>query len=245
MKTLVIIPSRLSASRLPGKPLLKINGISMISHVFKKAEEANIGDVIVAAEDQEIVDDVKINGGEAILTSNKHKTGTDRIYEALRKSSISNIDLVMNLQGDEPLMNVDDIKKLNNLMIKNKSKLGTLAAKVEDRKLLSNQNVVKVITKEELKNSNFPEASNFLRKIGQVKQNVFHHLGIYCYQLETLQNFVSISQSDNEIQNKLEQLRAIDNGIKINVALAKSSPIGVDTKEDFVAIKKIMEYKTS
>ena len=92
MKTLVIIPSRLSASRLPGKPLLKINGLSMISHVFKKAEEADIGEVIVAAEDQEIIEDVK-NGGNAILTSNQHKTGTDRIYEAFQKLNTSNIDL--------------------------------------------------------------------------------------------------------------------------------------------------------
>ena len=123
MKTLVIIPSRLSATRLPGKPLLKINGISMISHVFKKAEEANIGEVIVATEDQEIIDDVKKNGGQAILTKNYHKTGTDRIYEALEKVGSSNIDLIMNLQGDEPLMNIDDIKNLNNQMRINNSQL--------------------------------------------------------------------------------------------------------------------------
>ena len=102
----------MSATRLPGKPLLKINGLSIISHVFKKAEEANIGEVVVAAEDQEIVDDVKNNGGQAILTKNHHKTGTDRVYEALQKLDSSKIDLVMNLQGDEPLMNVDDIKNL-------------------------------------------------------------------------------------------------------------------------------------
>ena len=87
MKTLIIIPSRLSATRLPGKPLLKINDISIISHVFNKAKEANIGEVIVAAEDQEIVNDVKNNGGNAILTSDKHKTGTDRIYEAYQKKT--------------------------------------------------------------------------------------------------------------------------------------------------------------
>ena len=152
MKTLVIIPSRLSATRFPGKPLLKINGLSMISHVFKKAEEANIGEVIVAAEDQEIIDDVKKNGGQAILTKNQHKTGTDRIYEALQKLDNSSIDLVMNLQGDEPLMNIDDIKNLNNQMIKNNSKFGTLASKILDKKIYVNQNVVKVITKENLNN---------------------------------------------------------------------------------------------
>ena len=131
MKTLIIIPSRLAASRLPGKPLLKINGLSIISHVVKKAQEANIGDVCVATEDQEIVDEVKKNDGRAILTSNQHKTGTDRICEAYKKLGKSNIDLVMNLQGDEPLMNVEDIRKLNNLMIEKKSKLGTLASNIK------------------------------------------------------------------------------------------------------------------
>jgi len=245
MKTLVIIPSRLSAKRLPGKPLLKINGLSIISHVFKKAMKANIGEVLVATEDQEIFDDVKQNGGQAILTNKHHKTGTDRIYEALQKIDNSNFDLVMNLQGDEPLMNIDDIRQLNNQMIKNNYQLGTLASEISDIKLYENLNVVKVITKENLKNSNFPEAINFMRKISKKYENIYHHLGIYCYQKETLKKFVSYDQSNNEIKNNLEQLRAIDNNININVALAKSSPIGVDTEEDFVAIKKIMEYKST
>ena len=243
MKTLVIIPSRLSATRLPGKPLLKVNGMSIISHVFKKAEEANIGEVIVAAEDQEIVDDVKKNGGQAIITSNYHKTGTDRIYEALVKFNNSKIDLVMNLQGDEPLMNVDDIKQLNKQMIKNNSNLGTLASAITDKGLYENKSVVKVKTKESLTNINFPEAISFSRKILDLDKKIYHHLGIYCYQKETLKEFVSFKQSNDEQKYKLEQLRALENNIKINVALAKASPIGVDTKEDFLAIKKIMEYK--
>ena len=244
MKTLVIIPSRLTAMRLPGKPLLKINGLSIISHVFKKAEEANIGEVLVATEDQEIIEDVKQNGGQAILTSNEHKTGTDRIYEAIQKIGRLDIDYIMNLQGDEPLMNIEDIKNLNNKMIQTKSQLGTLASNISDDKLYDDQNVVKVITKESLDISEFPEALDFIRKTSNVSENIYHHLGIYCYQLETLKKFVSYDQSHNEIKNKLEQLRALDNNIKINVALAKSSPIGVDTQEDFVAIKKIMEYKS-
>ena len=243
MKTLVIIPSRLSATRLPGKPLLKINGLSLISHVFKKAEEANIGEVIVATGDQEIIDEVKKNGGQAILTNNQHQTGTDRIYEAIEKIDNSNIDLVMNLQGDEPLMNIDDIKNLNNQMIKNNAELGTLASNILEKEFYQNQNIVKVITNESLNNSNFPEAIDFMRKILDSRKNVYHHLGIYCYQKETLKNFISFNQSSNEVKHKLEQLRALDNNIKINVALAKSSPIGVDTEEDLMAIKKIMEYK--
>ena len=244
MKTLVIIPSRLSASRLPGKPLLKINGLSIISHVYKKAQEANIGEVFVAAEDQEIIEDVEKNGGEAILTSNNHKTGTDRIYEAFVKLGRTDIDLIMNLQGDEPLMNIEDIQKLNKHMIQTKRDLGTLAAKINNKKVFENQDIVKVITEESLDDTKFPRAINFMRKLDKENNQAYHHLGIYCYNVEILKRFISLKQSQNEIENRLEQLRALDNNINVNVALAKSSPIGVDTKEDFMAIKKIMEYKS-
>ena len=140
-------------------------------------------------------------------------------------------------------MNINDIRNLHKRMISSKSELGTLASIIKDNELYKNQNVVKVETNEKLSNINFPEAINFERKISSNNENFYHHLGIYCYQLETLRNFISYEQSKNEIKKKLEQMRAIDNNIKINVALAQSSPIGVDTKEDFVAIKKIMEYK--
>ena len=242
MKTLVIIPSRMSATRLPGKPLLKINGLSIISHVSKKAEEANIGDVIVATEDQEIIDDVRRNGFNAILTSNKHKTGTDRIHEALKKSSIEDVDFIMNIQGDEPAIDIQDIVNLNDKMLKNPSNIGTLAAKITDNKNLRNENIVKVITEKKLGESNFPKSISFLRKSEQI-DNIYHHIGVYCYSKDSLEKFVQLSQSKNEIENRLEQLRALDNNIDINVSLAKSSPIGVDTEEDYLALKKIMEYK--
>ena len=244
MKTLVIIPSRLSASRLPGKPLLKINGLSIISHVYKKAQEAEIGEVFVATEDREIVEDVRKNGGEAILTSNLHKSGTDRIYEAVVKLGRTDVELVMNLQGDEPLMNKEDIQNLKSQMTKTKRDLGTLAAKIKDKKIFENHNIVKVTTEESLDVSKFPRALSFMRKLNKENNQTYHHLGIYCYNLEILKRFISCKQSKNEINNRLEQLRALDNNIKINVALAKSSPIGVDTEEDFMAIKKIMEYKS-
>ena len=244
MKTLVIIPSRLSASRLPGKPLLKINGLSIISHVYKKAQEANIGEVFVAAEDQEIIEDVKKNGGEAILTNNNHKTGTDSIYEAFVKLGRTDIDLIMNLQGDEPLINIEDIQNLNKYMIQTKCDLGTLAAKINNKKVFENHDIVKVITEESLDDVKFTRAVNFMRKLDKENNHAYHHLGIYCYNVEVLKRFVSFDQSKNEIENRLEQLRALDNNINVNVALAKSSPIGLDTKEDFMAIKKIMEYKS-
>ena len=244
MNTLVLIPCRLSATRLPGKPLLKINGLSMISHVFNKAKDANLGEVFVATEDQEIFDEVKKNGGQAIMTSNEHKTGTDRIYEAIKKLDMKNIDLIMNLQGDEPLMDVEDMKNLNQRMINSNSDIGTLASKIREKKKYQDTNIVKVTTEKSLDESFFPSAVNFSRKADQINTNIYHHLGIYCYRLNALESFVSFDQSSNEIKEKLEQLRALDNNIKINVALAKSAPIGVDTQEDFIAIKKIMEYKS-
>jgi len=242
MKTLTIIPSRLSATRLPGKPLLKIRDMSIISHVFKRAQEANIGDVVVAAEDQEIVDDVVKNGGKAILTGKNHKTGTDRIYEALQKLEVKDVDLIMNLQGDEPAINIEDIISLNKKMVSSKSQMGTLAAKMKDLKDLDNENIVKVITNKNLNDDEFSKARNFLRRSSEIA-NTYHHIGIYCYSTETLKKFVELNQSKDEIENKLEQLRALDNNIDINVALASSSPIGVDTEEDYLALKKIMEYK--
>ena len=232
----------MSATRLPGKPLLKINGLSIISHVSKKAEEANIGDVIVATEDQEIIDDVKGNGFNAILTSNKHKTGTDRIYEALKKSNIKDVDFIMNLQGDEPAIDILDIVRLNDKMLANSSSIGTLAAIIKDNKNLKNENIVKVVTENTLAEDNFPKGISFSRK-SERTDNIYHHIGVYCYSKDALEKFVQFRQSKNEIENRLEQLRALDNNIDINVSLAKSSPIGVDTAEDYLALKKIMEYK--
>ena len=242
MKTLIIIPSRLGATRLPGKPLLKINNKSIISHVFKRAQDADIGDVVVATENTEIVEDVNMNGGRAILTSKEHKTGTDRIYEAFKKMKFNDVDLIMNLQGDEPAINIEDIVSLKDKMINYQSKMGTLAAKIENKKDFQNENIVKVQTKSNLQEDSFSEAETFLR-ITKKLDKVYHHIGIYCYSAETLEKFVELNQTKNEIKQRLEQLRALDNSIKINVALAKSPPIGVDTEEDYMALKKIMEYK--
>ena len=233
----------MAATRLPGKPLLKINNLSIISHVFKRAEEANIGEVVVATENQEILEDVLKNGGKAILTQGDHKTGTDRIFEAYKKLNIKNVDYIMNLQGDEPDINKNDIINLNNFMINQDAELGTLAAKIKNNRILNNKNVVKVMTDKKLVESNFPKALNFTRdNLSIDNQNIYHHIGIYSYKVNVLEKFISLDQTDNEKINKLEQLRALDNKLKINVALAKSSPIGVDTEEDYLAIKKIMEY---
>ena len=233
----------MSASRLKGKPLLEINNLPIICHVVAKAKMTGIGEVVVATEDKEIIFEVEKNGGRAILTG-KHNTGTDRIFEAFQKLKIKNVDFVLNLQGDEPMIDSKDIVNLNNLMVKNNFDIGTLAAEIKQQEMLNNESVVKVITKQKLENNNFTEALNFSRKdISNKNYNIYHHIGIYCYKVSALEQFVKLNQSKNEIKNQLEQLRAISNGIEINVALAKFSPIGVDTKEDYLELKKIMEYK--
>ena len=243
-KTIILIPSRLSATRLPSKPLLKINGISIISHVVKKAKEADIGDVYVATEDKEIIDDVNSNGGKAVLTSNNHKTGTDRIYECFEKLDLKDIKYIINLQGDEPDIDINDLKHLNRLVEINKSAIGTLASEIDFKSKLNNENIVKVITDCKITDKNFPIALDFKRKVDNLNINIYHHLGIYAYKPNVLKKLINYKQTVNEIKDRLEQLRAIENGIKINVALAKFCSKGIDTMEDYLALKKILEYKS-
>ncbi len=243
-KSLILIPSRLSASRLPGKPLLKINGTSIISHVVNKAKEADVGEVYVATEDKDILDDVSMNGGKAILTSNQHKTGSDRIFECYEKLDLKNIDYLINLQGDEPDIDINDLRHLVKLLKSRKPEIGTLASEMKDQSKLNNENIVKVITENKITNKNFPFVFDFKRRVKDSKLNIYHHLGIYGYKPDVLKKIIKLKQTDNEIKNRLEQLRAMENGIKINVALAKHCPIGVDTMEDYIALKKILEYKS-
>ena len=234
----------MKAQRLPGKPLLKINGLSIISHVVKRAKETQIGEVIVATEDDEIIEDVKKNNGEAILTSKGHKSGTDRIWEAYKKLNIKNIDFIINLQGDEPLINVEDIRNLDFITKQNTSKITTLASKIDSEDILLNKNIVKVQTEGDLEENKSSKAIDFFRKKREIeKKNIYHHIGIYEYEVSTLETFSKLEQTENEIKNKLEQLRALDNHIDIDVIRAKNKVIGVDTEEDYIELKKIMEYK--
>ena len=243
-KTIILIPSRLAATRLPNKPLLKINGTSIINHVYKKAESSMIGDVFVATGDQEIFEEVSKKGGKCILTKKEHNTGTDRIFEAYQNLKINNVDYIINLQGDEPMIDIEDIKNLNNHTINKNSEITTLACKIKDKNILNKNNFVKVITDEDISKVNMSSANTFLREISlNNTSNVYHHIGIYMYKVSTLEKFVNLKQTKNEIAQRLEQMRAIDNNIKINVILANSSPIGVDTEEDFLELKKIMNYK--
>ena len=244
-KTIIFIPSRLAATRLPNKPLLKINGLSIINHVYKKAKSVGVADVYVATGDIEIFQDVTDEGGKCILTEKEHQTGTDRIFEAYQKMNLNNYDYIINLQGDEPMIDVEDIKNLNSKAIKEKSQIATLASKIVDKINFSKKNIVKVITEKKLSKKNLSKAKNFLRQVSSNShENIYHHIGIYMYKVEILKKLINLNQSKNEKIHKLEQMRAMDNNILIDVILANSSPIGVDTLEDFIEIKKIMKYKS-
>ena len=243
-KTIILIPSRLDAKRLPNKPLLKINNKSLINHVYDKGKSTKIGEVYVATGDEEISNEVVNNNGKIIVTKKNHLSGTDRIYDAYKKLNRQDIDYIINLQGDEPTIDTKDIINLNNAAIKNNSEMATLACKLE-KKNIRNQNIVKVICDDNIENNNISFAKCFLRSINEKKlDKVYHHIGIYIYKVSTLEKFVGLKQSFNEITLKLEQLRAVDNNIKIDVIYARSIPVGVDTKEDYMEIKKLMEYKS-
>ena len=243
-KTIILIPSRLAATRLPNKPLLKINDISIINHVYLKAISSKIGDVFVATGDKEIFEEVRKIDGKCVLTEKEHQTGTDRIFEAYQKLGIKDVDYIINLQGDEPMIDIEDIKNLNNSAIKNKSEIATLACKIKDKKIFNKSNVVKVITDEKISMEKMSRANIFSRVVSyNDNSNIYHHIGIYIYKVSILEKFVNLKQTKNEIDQRLEQLRAFDNNIEINVILANSSPIGVDTEEDFLELKKIMNYK--
>ncbi len=193
----------MSATRLPNKPLLKINDLSIISHVVKKAKNTEIGRVVVCTEDQEILEDVIKNGGEAILTGNYHKSGTDRIFEGYKKLDIHDVDYILNLQGDEPSIDEKDIINLNNMMIETNSIIGTLGAKIKDNEMFTNQNIVKVATEEKLSIKNSSFAISFKRNhIFNEEENIYHHLGIYAYKVNTLEKFVNLNQTKNEIENR-------------------------------------------
>ena len=246
-KVVILIPSRYSARRLPGKPLLKVKGIPLIAHVYKKAKQTKIGQVYVVTGDVKILKALKKFTNNCIITKNKHRTGTDRIYEGAKRLKLNNDDYVVNLQGDEPLISVKDINRLIKVTIRKKLKIGTLACQINDNKIkqkFNDKNIVKVKTYKKINRETFSVAKNFFRiskKNKNKNENCYQHIGIYIYKFEILKLFVSLKQTLREKKLKLEQLRALDNQIPINVVLAETKPMGIDTKSDFVKFKKILE----
>jgi len=240
-KTAIIIPTRLDAQRLPNKPLELINDKEMILHVYDAAIKSNAEDVYVATPDQKIVNIVKKFGGNAVLTSQNHETGTDRIFEVFKKNLNRNPNIVVNLQGDMPNINPKSINNLIEYMKKGECDIGTLASKFSSNSELEDKNVVKVIVKKKLKSGIFDKALDFLRVNPLTEFQAYHHIGIYAFTNKALSRYVGLNRSKLELERKLEQLRAIENEMSIHVGYEESSPLSVDTKKDLEKIKRIMK----
>ena len=240
-KIVIIIPSRLKAQRLPNKPLKLINNKEMIIHVHEAAKKADSGDVIIATPDKKIIDLIENVGGKAIMTADNHETGTDRVFEVFEKTLSSNAQIIVNLQGDMPNIQPLDIKNLISYMNLGKCEIGTLASELTSDKEIENQNIVKVIVKKKLEIGMFAEALDFVRTKPVTDNKIYHHIGIYAFTNKALLRYVSLKRSKLELERKLEQLRAMENGMKIHVGYIASSPLSVDTEQDLIKVKKIME----
>ena len=240
-KTAIIIPSRLDAQRLPNKPLKLINNKEMILHVYEAAKKSNAGEVYVATPDKAIFELVSNYGGKAVLSSETHNTGTDRIFEVFKNTLKSSPNIIVNLQGDMPNIEPKIIKNLINYMQQGKCEVGTLASEIKNNFELEDENIVKVLVKEKLKEGIFSEALDFLRVNPGQNHKTYHHVGIYAFTSIALTKYVSLKRSKLELNRKLEQLRAMENGMSIHVGYINSSPLSVDTEKDLFQIKKLME----
>ena len=240
MKNLIIIPARLESARLPNKPLADINGEPMIAHVYKRAKEANIANVIVAAGNVEIKEAIETIGGEAILTNPDHASGSDRIYEALNKyDKESKFDTIINLQGDLPNIHKDALSKIVSVLESNDADISTLGVKISSEEEFLNPNIVKAYVKN-ISESNYVD--DFDRRFDIGKENfLYHHVGIYGYKRKALEAFIGFDQSESEVERKLEQMRAIENGMKIVLGLIDELPISVDTQEDLEIARRSMD----
>jgi|TARA_B100001093_G_scaffold469194_1_gene489743 3-deoxy-manno-octulosonate cytidylyltransferase (CMP-KDO synthetase) len=240
-KIAIIIPSRLNAQRLPDKPLKLINNKEMILHVYDAAVNSKAGEVYIATPDQEIIDVVKKVKGNVIKTSDRHQTGTDRIFEVFKYALKNKPEIIINLQGDMPNIEPQAIFSLASYMKREKCDIGTLASELSSENELKNPNVVKVAVKKKLSENIFLEASDFFRVKGNTSDNLYHHIGIYAFTNKALMRYVSLERSKLELERRLEQLRALENTMSIHVGYTEASPLSVDTKEDLIEIKKIME----
>ncbi len=229
-KIVGIIPARYGSSRFPGKPLADIGGKSMIQRVYEQALNARkLSEVIVATDDQRILEHVLSFGGKAVFTLDKHQSGTDRCAEVV--SSLEGVDVAINIQGDEPFIEPEQIDQVASCFLDNETKIATLIKKIEVDEDLVNDSVVKV---EIAPNG---KAKNFSRKPFPFGIP-FKHIGIYGYRAETLKTLSNLPQTKRELAERLEQLRWLDNGFYIQLAETEHESISVDTPQDLEALLK-------
>nr|WP_041922044.1 3-deoxy-manno-octulosonate cytidylyltransferase [Hyphomicrobium denitrificans] len=237
---LIVIPARMQATRLPGKPLADIAGTPMIVHVWRRAVAANAGDVIVATDSGEIADAVTAAGGKAIMTRTDHASGSDRVFEAVTKADPGQrAGIIVNLQGDLPTLDPDLVTRCLAPLSDPEVDIATLTAVITEPEERTNPNVVKVV--------GTPIADDRLRALYFTRASapsgdgpLYHHIGIYAYRRASLERFVSLPPSPLEKREKLEQLRALEAGMRIDVAIVDTVPLGVDTPADLERARSLI-----
>lgn len=234
--TLILIPARMASTRLPNKPLADIAGLPMIVQVWKRAQEAGVGLVVVACAEREIAHAVEAAGGRAILTDPNHPSGTDRIYEALNEiDPEKRIEYIVNVQGDLPTLDPLLIREALTRAMQDGVDIATLAAEITEDAERSNPNVVKAVI------AHTGRALYFTRATAPHGEGPhYHHIGLYAYKRHALEQFVALPPSPLELREKLEQLRALENGLRIDAVIVKTVPLGVDTPEDLEKARKIL-----
>jgi 3-deoxy-manno-octulosonate cytidylyltransferase (CMP-KDO synthetase) len=237
---LIVIPARMAATRLPGKPLAEIGGEPMIVHVLRRAEAAAIGPVVVATDSPAIEAAVQKAGGRAVMTRADHASGSDRIFEALGKiDARGDAKIVVNVQGDLPTLAPSDIKAALAPLADDAVDVATLAAEIRRSEERDDPSVVKVV--------GTPVAPSRLRALYFTRATapfgdgpLFHHIGLYAFRRAALERFVALPPSPLEKREKLEQLRALEAGMRIDVAIIDSVPLGVDTAEDLARARAML-----
>ena len=241
MKTIIIIPARMASQRFPNKPMALIDGIPMIQRVWEKAKLANIGEVVVACCEKIVFDKINSIGGTAIMTNPDLPSGTDRVYEIINNHKNANqFECIINLQGDMPLVNPNDIQKVS-IPLMQGFDIGTLVTHIskEEEK---NINITKAKVNW-IKRENIGEAIDFYKKPKKVLKNVYHHIGIYSFRINSLKKFIGLKPSENELFHKLEQWRALDSNMTIGTKYIDESYFGVDTEEDLLKAENIIKDK--
>jgi len=237
--TIILIPARMASTRLPGKPLMDIAGLPMIVHVLRRAQASGLGEAVVATDSEAVQAAVEKSGGRAVMTGTDHLSGSDRIYEALEALDPEHrVDLVVNVQGDLPTVDPGDIRAALAPLSDSAVDIATLAAVITDPAERTNPNVVKV-SGPAIAPNRF-HATRFTRADASGPGPHYHHIGLYAYRRAALERFVKLPPSANEQREKLEQLRALDAGMRIDAAIVKSVPLGVDTPEELAKARKML-----
>ena len=241
---IVLIPARMASTRLPNKPLADIHGAPMIVHVWRRAIEAKIGRVVVAAAETAIIDAITAAGGDAVLTRSDHPSGSDRIYEALSTlDPACDHDAIVNVQGDLPTVEAAVIRAAFTPLANPDVDIATIAAEITNPDEQTNPNVVKVVAgfSENGESPPIARALYFTRATAPTGDGpLYHHIGLYAYRRSALERFVAISPSPLEQREKLEQLRALEAGMRIDVALVDTVPLGVDTLADLARARAVL-----